>query len=436
MEIAALLRLARWQINLQSAEYTLLSATGIDGHYSVGKDLFEDGALLRLSDALAANERIAIRIPVRVRPKDASATEEDVRIVLERDESLRTSNIPHLRSGINISKMRGQGPPGIRGLLIVGVDPEQGPLDKLLQASEGPAHVNWEQQGEGYDKAKSLYDDAHKVVGLMRNLVRGIVDLLAAPYGDRDIRTLSIFFPDRGESGNAHGANPGRKRGSGPEEPGAPPPPPPGVIEGIVQSLAPFTGGIRPVEMAMVQLAAIDAHELPTHTAVTPADGKFRFEGLLPGNYELTARKDAVGEAHKLTNLPAENGVRIELILRPPPLPKMFEKVRLEDGFSIRGNPQFSGTLRSVQVRLAYAGWGGSKSYSIADFSLEDTKMKVSFSGVQESECAQLIAAPNFLRFTPLTRDFCVEVRGFDVNRGLHVDARSVDEAAPDGGEA
>jgi hypothetical protein len=372
---------------------------------------------------------------VRVRPKQGEPAEEEIRLVLERDETLRTSNVPHLRSGINISKMRSQGSPGVRGLLVVGVDPDQGLLDKLLQASEGPAHMNWEQQGEGYDKAKSLYDDAHKVIGFMRNLVRGIVDLLAAPQDDRDTRTLSIFFPDYSDAGNAGGANRGRKRGPGPEEPAAPPPPPPGVIEGIVQSLAPFLRGMRPVEAASVRLHMVDAPDATAITIITDSDGKFRFERLVSGNYNVAARKDGVGEAGKIVNLPSEKGVRIELILRPLTATKMFSKVRLDDGFAIHGNPEFDGTLRPVRVRLAYAAWGGSKSYNTADFSLEDTHMAISFSGVQENERARLIAAPNVLRFTPLARDFCVEVRGFDINRGLHADARTIDETASDEGD-
>lgn len=434
-EVAALLGLARWQIGLQSNEYIPLTTIGADGPYSLGKDHFPDGALLRLSDDFAANNRIAIRIPVRVRPKQGAPAEEEVRLVLERDESLRTSNVVHLRSGINISKMRSQGSPGVRGLLVVGVDPEQGSLDKLLQASEGPAHMNWEQQGEGYDKAKSLYEDAHKVIGFMRHLVRNLVDLLAAPQDDRDTRTLSVFFPDYGDAGNASGTEPGRKRDTGPQGLAAPQPPPPGVIEGVVQSLAPFFRGMRPVEAASVRLRSVDAPDTTAITVATDAHGRFHFDRLAPGNYDIAARKDGVGEANKIVNLPVENGVRIELILRLAAAPRMFSKMRLDDGFAIHGNPEFDGTLRPVRVRLAYAAWGGLKSYNPADFSLEDTHLAISFSGVEESERAQLIASPNVLRFTPIARDFNVEVHGFDVNRGLHVDARTIDEASSDGGE-
>jgi hypothetical protein len=433
-EVTALLGLARWQLSLNN-EYVRTAEVGSDGQYALGKDKFAEGVLLRLSDDFAANKRIALRIPVQVRPREGLSGTEDVRLVLERDESLRTCNVPHLRSVINISKLRSQGSLGVRGLLLVGVDLEQGLLDKLLQASEGPAHMNWELQGEGYDKAKSLYEDAHKVISFLRHLVRNLVELLSAPQDDRDTRTLSAFFPDYSDEGNASGPNLGQKRGRGPKEPAALPPPPSGVIEGVVQSFGPFPKGKRPVEEASVSLKSIATPEEPAIEIKTGVDGKFRFEKLTPGNYELHARKDGAGEAQTIVNLPTDNGVYIELLLHRPPVPKMFSKVRLDDGFAVRGNPEFDGSLRPVRVRLAYAAWGGLKSYNVADFSLEDNRMAIGFSGIQEQERSQLVVAPNILRFQPVTRDFYVEVRGFDVNRALYADARSIDEEESDGGD-
>ncbi|HEX8520909.1 MAG TPA: carboxypeptidase-like regulatory domain-containing protein [Tepidisphaeraceae bacterium] len=300
-EMAALLRLARWQINLPSEDYILLNSTGSEGAYVLTKDRFPEGALLRASDSFAANDRVAFRVPIQVRPKNGGVVEEEVRIVLERDETLRTSNVPHLRSGMHISKLRTQGATSVRGLLLVGIDPvTQGALDKLLQASEGPAHINWELQGEGYDKAKLLYDDARRTISFMRNIVRSLADLLAAPEDDRDVRTLSVFFPDYNEAGNAGGPIPGPRPMPGPEDPGAPPPLPRGVIEVIVHSLAPR--GLRPVEAATVRLHADGSSDTADAIATTDGEGRVRFHQLAPGQYQISAQKPAVGEALALTS--------------------------------------------------------------------------------------------------------------------------------------
>ncbi len=423
-EMRKLLELARWQLGLTADGY--VSVAAMDRPYALEAEHFPQGTLQRLSDDYALGKRIAIRVPVVVRPKDAAPANEEVCVVLEHDEGMRTSNVPHLRSGINISRMREQGGPGARGLLVVGVDLDtQGELDKLLQASEGPSHVNWEQRGEGYDKAKSLFDDAHKVIGFMRHLVRNLIELLATPPDTQDTRTLSMFFPDDDLEGVASGSGARGRRGSG-TGPGdeEPEPPPAGVIQGVVRALVP-SRGLRSVEDAVVQLWRADAI---VSSMRTDQDGKFRFEGIDPGEYALAGSKPGVGESRRNAVLPPEHGVEVDLILRPAQMPRMFVKVPLDNGFAIRGNPEYAGPLRPVRVRMAYAAWGGSKSFTEADFSLNDNAMQISFGGVAESQRADLVSAPNVLRFTPVTNEFYVEVRGFDANRALHADARALDD--------
>lgn len=423
-EMKKLLELARWQLSLRPEEYVSLPA--IDRPYVLEAQDFPQGTLQRLSDDYALGNRVAIRVPVQVRPKAGAAASEDVCIVLEHDESLRASNVPHLRSGINISKMREQSGSGARGMLVVGLDlDKQGELDKLLQASEGPAHINWEQRGEGYDKAKSLFDDAHKVIGFMRRLVRNVVELLATPPDTQDTRTLSLFFPDYDQEGVASGRGErGRPRPGGGPGDQEPEPPPAGVIQGVARSLV-SSLGLRPVEGAVVQLWRDDT---VVASLTTGADGKFRFDGAASGSYTVTGSKPEVGEARRNAVLPPEHGVEVDLILRPAPTPRLFVKVPLDNGFAIRGNPQYTGVLRPIRVRLAYAAWGGSKSFTESDFSLVDAEMLISFSGVAETQRENLVAAPNILRFTPVTNEFYVEVRGFDPNRALHADARALED--------
>ncbi len=189
-EMSALIDLARWQVDLRPEEYVSMNPIGPEPPYEISRDHFPDTTIQRVADEYALNHRVALRIPVRIRPTGQGVEEDHVRVILEHDDTLRVSNVPHLRSGINVSRMRSAGERGVRGLLIVGNELEtQGALDKLLQASEGPAHINWELRGEGYDKAKSLFPDAYKVISFMRHLVGNLVGLLAAPQDNRDLRT-------------------------------------------------------------------------------------------------------------------------------------------------------------------------------------------------------------------------------------------------------
>jgi len=162
---------------------------------------------------------------------------------------------------------------------------------------------------------------------------------------------------------------------------------------------------------------------------MTSAEGEFRFDGLQAGEYVLNGRKEGSGEATRDATLPPERGIEADLVLRTVQPPRMFVKVPLDDGFAIRGNPEFVGPLRPIRVRMAYAAWGGSKSFTDADFSLADRAMQISFSGVAELQRGELVIAPNVLRFTPVTNEFYVEVRGFDRNRALYADTRVLDDS-------
>jgi hypothetical protein len=111
-EIAAILGIGQWQVALRPSDYLALSAVGRDEVYDTPiEELFPAAALTRIVGELYHNERIAVEIPVRV----GSTEEERVRVVLERDQSLRANNVPHFRSGINISKMRTRRTPKASG---------------------------------------------------------------------------------------------------------------------------------------------------------------------------------------------------------------------------------------------------------------------------------------------------------------------------------
>lgn len=439
-ETAALVDLARWQIGLRAEDYVQLEQVGIENAYALSSDRFSKAIMQRLSQDFALKKRIAVRIPVIVRPKGRSDVTDEVRLVLERDESLRKSNVPHLRSGINISKLRDRGS-GVRGLLLVSDDPAQrGELDKLLQASEGPAHLNWETSGESYDKAKAQYDDAHKVILFMRNLAENFVECLSSPQETRDIKTLAPFFPDFDELGagdrSPHENRPGQWGRDKLEPTALPPPSPPGVIEGIIRVLSFAARRVVTVEGATIDCLTNEPESsTPMQTTLSNAQGRFRFANLVAGEYRIAAKKgDEV--AQKTVTLPSGNGIHVELLLRKPSPPKQYVRVQLESGFRIQGNSKYRGALKPIRVQLAYAAWGGSRAYNPADFDLNQDSISVVFTGLRETERSQIVSAPNVLRFTPIAKDFRVDVRGFDARRALCVDPRTLDAPASDeGGE-
>jgi hypothetical protein len=290
-------------------------------------------------------------------------------------------------------------------------------------------------RGEGYDKAKSLYRKADKVISFMRHLTTNLVNALTEPQSDRDVRTLASFFPDH----TPLPPNPALKQSPRLHHPTNtaldPPPIPPGVIEVVVRGGGTFVEGPGPVESASVELEAIGTADAILREGFTNTEGKLRFEDLPPGNFEIRGRKEGIGEALEIANLPVDCGLLVNLNLREPSGQKMFSKVRLKSGFAIRGNANYTGTLRQIRIRLAYAAWGGSRLFNPADFSLDDESMPITFNGVRENERRKLVVEPNLLQFTPITPDFLVTVQGFDVNRALYVDVRTLEGVNSDGDE-
>lgn len=422
-EVKSLLELARWQNGLAEKQYTVLNPVGLGIGYQLSNASFPQNELERLSSEFAQRNPVAIKIPVQVRAKGGSRETENARLILQRDETLRKADVPHLRSGINISNLRGLGS-GVRGLLIIGRDSDpQGQLDKLLQASEGPAHLNWETRGEGFDKAKALFEDAYKALVFMRNVVPAVCNLLASPSDDRDTKTLAPFFPDFEAIGLASGKSLGRKTETIP---------PSGVVQGIVEAVSFSQGKLVPVERAAVDVIPEAGEKSgPLKSMLTDGKGEFRFDSLSDGNYRIVAKKEDVGEAQKSVELAADCGIHVRLILRKPAPRKPYRSLPLDDGFRIEGNAEYSGQLKPITVELAYAAWGGSKSFRELDFSLyDDDAIAITWGGLREAARPEMIVAPNKLRVSPVAKDFHLEVRGFDRHRALHVDARTTDEAA------
>ncbi|MFO0900239.1 MAG: carboxypeptidase-like regulatory domain-containing protein [Pirellulales bacterium] len=426
-EMLALVRLAKQYLGLKDSDYHQVPLVGEQTRYHL-----TDARIQDLSSTFFRGDPIAIEIPVEVRPKNAPVASERVRIVLERDEDLRKGNVRHLRSGIEISKLRENGGAAVRGLVVVGSDfGSQGELDRLLQASEGPAHITWEDRGEGLDRAKMAFIDPGKPIRFMRHVASEIVEQLSAPTEERDVSTLAPFFPDMDGESRSSGQSPGTKekitigKTPTPQVPAVPK----GTIEGIVQAFG-SSQNPAPVDGAQVVLTQGDAS---IATATTCANGCFTFRDNVAGDYKVTATKPLVGSAASRANLHGDQGVHLSLFLRPEHPPRMFSRVALSDGVAIRGNRLYSGPLKAIRLQFAYASWGGANRFDEADFSLAD--LPKSSDGVRES-LSEMVIAPNVLRFTPLESDFSVEVRGFDPNRALDVRVRAVgDEAGEDSDE-
>jgi len=99
--------------------------------------------------------------------------------------------------------------------------------------------------------------------------------------------------------------------------------------------------------------------------------------------------------------------------------PPAFRYGPIDTGFRLRGEPDSNRPLRPIRVRVAYETFSGSAlaRYRPEDFILDDGGgLVVESSGVDVRS-----RQGNTIEFTPNTRNFCLEVTGFDARRALRV---------------
>ena len=153
------------------------------------KSLFPKGILDELRDKLQNQQKVAVRVPVTVRPKGKKRGESesffDVYMSVDDSDVLRKPIC--IRNGILISDAGAVRPrKGVRSLIVV----EDQPLAELLQNSENPSHTLWQEK-----KLKSEYYFGPGCLAFIRQSVKQICALAMAEDKGKDRKLLTELFP-------------------------------------------------------------------------------------------------------------------------------------------------------------------------------------------------------------------------------------------------
>jgi hypothetical protein len=185
----------------------------------VGDLLLPETKLDEIRSRLEKDQRVAIKIPVRVRPKFDGGQEEmsffAVYLATCRDSGHRPI---FLRDGIVITDVRSPLMSGTRSLVVV----EDPPLAGLLGDAEGVNHTQWQKDPAKFHNRYVYGPDTIKFVS--RSVFEIVQRLHAAETkGDPNL-LLDIFFlpTDEGPTESKKKPEPGK-----PDVPPEPPPPPP-----------------------------------------------------------------------------------------------------------------------------------------------------------------------------------------------------------------
>lgn len=156
----------------------------------ISEDCFDPTDFQAMRDALEAERVVSVRFPVRVKPKDAGATECFFDIHLVRPFDLERPEQAVIRRDLLI----GEEPVGggrlrqrARGLTLIS-DRE---LSRLLLTAEEATHLRWNTR---LPRLGEYYRSGPDVVAIVRNAMVRLLDVLTEGNAKRDFKLLSKYF--------------------------------------------------------------------------------------------------------------------------------------------------------------------------------------------------------------------------------------------------
>jgi hypothetical protein len=208
-KLKSLFDLSDWSIGQEEDNLTTLGEAGQDGAPNWDEEKFGSN-LESLQDRYEDGDRIALKVPLAVKPKDGEQTMSAFRVYLEADEDLSGSVEHYIREGLTIPGISKVSRKGVRGLVVV----EDDALSSLLGDSENPAHTYWNEKNEDVKDYKHGTTTVRYVVQSLNK----ITGFLSRPSEGTDPDILNDIFylsdenhpsedDDSSEAGEGNGEN-------------------------------------------------------------------------------------------------------------------------------------------------------------------------------------------------------------------------------------
>ena len=182
-----LVDLARWGLALEAGAPIRLPEPVQAAAPRWSGDQSTEQALAALRDPFNRGDRIAIRVPVWVKPAASAAACASFDVWLERDDSNPAADEHFVRDGITIAGVRGGVQGGVRAIVCV----RDRALSALLGDSENPAHTEWQERSPRF---RDRYRHGASTLRYVKGAAREIVRLLTRPAEGRDFALLRHVF--------------------------------------------------------------------------------------------------------------------------------------------------------------------------------------------------------------------------------------------------
>jgi hypothetical protein len=218
-----LIHLAAWARGLKPEEFVQLNQVSEKGPPKWTAALIPEAAVSGRREKFQKGERIALRVPFLVRPRDGVKTWSYFDVVIERDGTEHRERPVYIREGLIVSNVRPyRNSPGMRALVIA----EHGPLATLLGDSENPAHTEWQRRSKNFE---NKYEHGDSNLGFVINSVSEIIRFITEADKEADKKILVDVFslPAEPDDPDAITTKVKKTQGQKPDKKTLPPPPPP-----------------------------------------------------------------------------------------------------------------------------------------------------------------------------------------------------------------
>jgi len=182
-----LVELARWGLSLTQDKRAQVAVPAESSAPRWTNECFAADTLAGIREQFNEGRRVAITVPVWVKPVSASAVLSRFEVYLERDETLESADEHFVRDGITVAGVRASLQKGVRALVTV----RDRPLSQLLGDSENPAHTEWQERSP---KFRDRYRHGPYTLRYIKNAPRELVRILTRPAEGRDFKLLQHLF--------------------------------------------------------------------------------------------------------------------------------------------------------------------------------------------------------------------------------------------------
>lgn len=182
-----LVDLARWGLALGSDDPVRLPEPTQSAAPRWSGEEATEQSLARLREPFNRGDRIAVRVPVWVKPAEGEAACATFEVWLERDDSIAAADEHFVRDGVTIAGVRGGVQSGVRAIVCV----RERALSALLGDSENPAHTEWQERSPRF---RDRYRHGASTLRYVKGAPREIVRLLTRPVEGRDFALLRHVF--------------------------------------------------------------------------------------------------------------------------------------------------------------------------------------------------------------------------------------------------